>query len=279
MNESYGFTIFSEGWRASDVEREIKDKESWSFRLPEGELHFDEAHYGRQLIEAGSVDCIVTNPAYWTLEKHRAVGTTTRLKRWFKTITADELLELIDEFSRLLKKDGHAWVMCDGETLGYVLKYARENYKVSHDFNYYKPYPVIKRAKTGGYRAGTGYHGRGAHEYVVLLEKGRRRFNDESWPDIFEYEWNGDSETRSFTPDRLPYPTAKPVALFRRWIELSTTQGQTVFDPFIGSGTTAIAAVQSGRRFVGIDCSDYAISTTARRLEALKSAPIQLTIS
>lgn len=286
----FGFTKLTSGWSAKDVESVVRGVESWSFHLPEGDLHFDEAHYGRQFLEAGSVDCIVTDPAYWTLDKWRSVGTTTRLggarkaedrdeSRWFKTITADELLELIDEFSRLLKKNSHAWVMCDGETLGYVLKYARENYKVSHEFNYYKPFPVIKRAATGGYKQGMGYHGRCSHEYVVLLEKGRRRFNDENWPDVFEIEWNGGSESKAFTPDNKPYPTAKPVSLFRRWIELSTIPGETVYDPFLGSGTTAVAAVQSGRRFVGIDVSAAAVVTTARRIQDCIQPQQQLVVS
>lgn len=263
------------------VSESLVGKESWSFNLPDGDIHFDDSGQMMHSIESKSVDCVITDPAYWTLEKWRNVGTTTRLggglkaenrdeSKWFKVIQPDELVELIDECSRVLTKDSHCWMMCDGSTLGYILAHGVAGYKVSHEFNYIKPYPVLKKAKTGGYRAGLGYHGRGAHEFVVLLEKGRRKFTDENWPDVFECEWNGDSETRPFTSNGKPYPTAKPLAFFKRLIELSTNEGETVLDPFMGSGTTVVAASQTGRRFIGMDISPDAVLTTCRRLDVLK---------
>lgn len=49
------------------------------------------------------------------------------------------------------------------------------------------------------------------------------------------------------------HPTPKPVKLMRHYIEQSTTAGETVLDPFMGSGAAAAACVLSGRRFVGIE--------------------------
>ena len=49
------------------------------------------------------------------------------------------------------------------------------------------------------------------------------------------------------------HPTQKPLALLTRIIEASTHEGDTVFDPFMGSGTTGVAALKLGRKFVGID--------------------------
>jgi len=118
-------------------------------------------------LPAGGVDCVVTDPAYWTLDKWREIGTTTRLgghrnadkrdeSQWFPTITPEDLRTLICECSRILPKSGHCWIMGDTETLGYILGYAREDYRKDgrsgHLFGYYKSYPVLKRAKSGGYR-------------------------------------------------------------------------------------------------------------------------------
>jgi len=50
------------------------------------------------------------------------------------------------------------------------------------------------------------------------------------------------------------HPTEKPVDLFRYLVEKATDSGMTVCDPFMGSGTTGVAAVSSGRKFVGIEC-------------------------
>ncbi len=53
--------------------------------------------------------------------------------------------------------------------------------------------------------------------------------------------------------DVTGHPTEKPVALFRRWIELTTAPGDLVLDPFLGSGSAAVAALRAGRRFIGVE--------------------------
>jgi DNA modification methylase len=68
--------------------------------------------------------------------------------------------------------------------------------------------------------------------------------------------------------DRTGYPTQKPVELLERIIEASSNPGDIVLDAFAGSGTTAIAARRSGRRFVAIDASPVAIRVAAARLDA-----------
>lgn len=257
----------------ADVADALKLHESYSFQMPKCSIHWDDCGLMFGSIPGESIDCVITDPAYWTLDRHRSMGTTTRLgghrdeeKRsgWFDTIDHDGLVELIDESSRILKSNAHAWIMCDSQTLPFVTGYAIHG--DCHDFKYFKSYPVLKRSQSGGYKQGMGYHGRGSHEYVVLLEKGRRRFNDENWPDVFEANWSGGSETKVFTPDGKPYPTAKPLALFERWIELSTLPDEVICDPFLGSGTTVVAAQRLGRSFVGMDKSAYAIETTFNRL-------------
>lgn len=62
------------------------------------------------------------------------------------------------------------------------------------------------------------------------------------------------------------YPTQKPVALFRDIIKDYTQSGEIVMDPFIGSGTTAVAAKQEGRQFIGCDNDQKYIDITNRRI-------------
>lgn len=218
-----------------------------------------------QSLPNDSVDCIVTDPPYWSLEKHRAMGTTTRLQGdWFPVIDSEDLWIVMCEFERVLKKNCHAWVMCDHEVVPYILSYARED----NLFDYAKPYPVIKKTRDGsGIRQGMGYHGRCCHEYVVLLEKGRRRFSDENWPDVFQFPWTGDTESKRYTENGRPYPTAKPLALYRRLIELSTQPGDTVIDPYAGSGPLAEAATATGRIAMINDISEKAVSTCRMRAQ------------
>jgi len=63
------------------------------------------------------------------------------------------------------------------------------------------------------------------------------------------------------------HPTTKPIALMEWLVKIFAPRGRTVLDPFVGSGTTGLAAVQSGRNFVGIDISPHYIGIAQRRLE------------
>lgn len=66
--------------------------------------------------------------------------------------------------------------------------------------------------------------------------------------------------------ERVGYPTQKPIMLLERIIELVTDEGDTVLDPFCGSGTTLVAAKLMNRKYIGIDISFSAIQLTEQRL-------------
>ena len=70
---------------------------------------------------------------------------------------------------------------------------------------------------------------------------------------------------------RIGHPAPFPVELPRRCIELYTYAGEVVLDPFMGSGTTAIAALQTGRRFVGYEISAEYRGLARRRLSNVPS--------
>ena len=67
---------------------------------------------------------------------------------------------------------------------------------------------------------------------------------------------------------RVGHPAPFPVALPRRLIDLYTYEGDLVLDPFIGSGTTAVAAVETGRRYVGFDTDEAYLGIARERLAA-----------
>ncbi|MGQ0442675.1 MAG: DNA-methyltransferase, partial [Methylophilaceae bacterium] len=69
--------------------------------------------------------------------------------------------------------------------------------------------------------------------------------------------------------ERTGYPTQKPILLLDRIIEVSTEEGDTVLDPFCGSGTALVAAKIKGRKFIGIDISEEAVNLTKSRLITL----------
>ena len=71
----------------------------------------------------------------------------------------------------------------------------------------------------------------------------------------------------SVSKERVGTPTQKPLALLRRIIQASSNPGDIVLDPFVGSGTTAVAAAQLNRRFAGIDLASFMLDIVQRRLE------------
>ncbi len=64
------------------------------------------------------------------------------------------------------------------------------------------------------------------------------------------------------------YPTQKPLKLLDRIVRATTEDGSLVVDPFMGSGTTLVAAAALKRRFVGCDVGELSLTTTRARLDA-----------
>ncbi len=68
--------------------------------------------------------------------------------------------------------------------------------------------------------------------------------------------------------ERVGYPTQKPILLLERIIDIVTDENDVVLDPFMGSGTTLVAAKLKNRNYIGIDKSEDAIQLAKRRLDA-----------
>jgi DNA modification methylase len=78
--------------------------------------------------------------------------------------------------------------------------------------------------------------------------------------------WNIDMVGRT-SSERAGYETQKPLALLRRIIQTSSNEDSIVADFFLGSGTTAKAAMESGRKFIGSDSSTISYVTVSKRLK------------
>jgi DNA modification methylase len=72
---------------------------------------------------------------------------------------------------------------------------------------------------------------------------------------------------------RVGHPAPFPVALVERCIQLFTYDGDVVLDPFMGSGTTAVAAVNTGRRYIGYDTDAGYVRRARERVESMVPEP------
>jgi len=205
---------------------------------------------------AESVDLLITDPPYESLEKHRAVGTTTRLKHskassndWFAIFPNKRFPELFEAAYRVLKRDSHFYLFCDQETM-FIARPVAE----AAGFKFWKPIVWDKR------KIGMGYHYRARYEFVLFFEKGKRNLNDLSIPDVIEWP-------RIFKG----YPTEKPAQVSEVLVRQSSLPGEVVADPFMGSGSVGVAALSTGRRFLGNDIADAALKLSRERLAAVSS--------
>ena len=79
--------------------------------------------------------------------------------------------------------------------------------------------------------------------------------------------WDDVSHLQQRDPQRTGYDTQKPLALLSRIVRCASREGELVFDPFAGSGTTLEAAAREGRRFLGVDMCPLVPNILRRRLE------------
>jgi adenine specific DNA methylase Mod len=98
-----------------------------------------------------------------------------------------------------------------------------------------------------------------------------KMFLDES-PEIpLQDLWTDINKIEAISSENVGYETQKPEALLERIISASCMEGDLVLDCFVGSGTTAVAAENLGRRWIACDLGRFAIHTTRKRLLSIPS--------
>ena len=116
---------------------------------------------------------------------------------------------------------------------------------------------------------------RDVHEYVVIGCKesfGRTRRGESTIErDEFMEATTSIWQMGTASAKRIGHPAPFPVELPRRLIELYTFAGDLVLDPFIGSGSTAVAAKEAGRHYVGYDVSEDYLDLARQRIKTVGS--------
>ena len=79
--------------------------------------------------------------------------------------------------------------------------------------------------------------------------------------------------------EKCGHPSQKPLDLITKLILCSTDEGDTVLDPFLGSGTTAVAAEKLGRNWIGIESNPEYLAIINERLAALRAQPQELALA
>jgi site-specific DNA-methyltransferase (adenine-specific) len=205
----------------------------------------------------GSVDVVTTDPAYSGMNQHMSFGRGRIVgrygddvnDRWFTEFRDDPatFIAFLRACDRVLVDGGHIYVMFDSFTLLSLGHLMREVFAVKN---------LIVWDKVN---LGMGHYFRRRHETIVFATKGYRRLSRRDLPDVWPVK----------RIHRAVYPTQKPVALFAHMLAGSAEPGMTVCDPFVGSGASAVAAMQAGCLVVAADIDPRAVALTAERCAAV----------
>lgn len=228
---------------------------------PEPQLIHGDARKFLPLLPDRSIDFVFTDPPYGHNNNdgdlianwEKALGSTpSRNGEAPRPIAndgkdADDLIQwALNQFDRLLSSGGCVCCCCGGG--GPDPQFARWSLWMDKAIGF-KHMVVWDKGPIG-----LGWHYRRSYETVLVGEKkgGACRWYDEtnSVENIIRPGHNG---IRKIIPNSNEHPTLKPVGLAEHFILLHTKPGDLVLDPFMGEGTTGVACLRTGRRFIGIE--------------------------
>lgn len=221
---------------------------------------------GLKAMPDASVDLIVTDPPYpidrdngtgrlfsGLSDKRNPIKTFNREREWFVNGYSKWepfIDECLKHMKRILKTGGHLYFFVN-ETNLWPMKPI-----IDKHFNF-KSLLVWHKGHTDTQPYGMGYHYRKSCEYVFLYVKGKSSKFIVDHGTYLHYPNN---------MQKVDHPTPKPVAMCRLFIEKSSETNGVVLDPFMGSGTVAIAAQQVGRQFIGFEIDKKYVEMTEKRL-------------
>ena len=218
----------------------------------------------------GKVDAVVTDPPYgnanhdgdWnaTLNEHRGIE-----NRPIANDTPDSMRIVVDAMLTgiiplLSKKASACCCFCGGGGPRPVFAWLAERMdrgglEFFHSLVWDKKNP------------GLGQRFRRQHEMMLISHKAGGRIS-----------WNDDGRKVpnivALMPDReRDHPNEKPLALMKTLIATLSNEGNTILDPFMGSGTTGVACVKLGRKFIGIEIEPKYFDIACRRIEQAYKQP------
>lgn len=218
-------------------------------------------------IEENSVDLIIADPPYNVLKKQMKYD-----KEWWDEFESETeyrnfTINYLIQFHRIMKEKSSCFIFWSERHLKLFLDIIKTS-----KFNLYKiliwHYPNITKGFSNNRWINT-------FDFIFHLVKGDK-------PQIFKPSF-GKGENRdvmifakpqsNFKKDRKVHPTQKPLRLIMQLIKLCSNEEDIILDPFMGSGTTAVACRLLNRNFIGIEKDKSWIDTAIHRL---KETPLNL---
>lgn len=203
-----------------------------------------------------SVDLIVTDPPYRCISggkaKKRGQPKGILMKNDGKLFAYNDIQpeEYFRELYRLLKPGGHCYIMVNVINMEKFLREGREAGFLLHNILVWKK----NNATPSRWQMKNA-------EYTLLFRKGAaKRINENGSMTVHEFK----------NVKNKCHPTEKPVELMEYYIRNSSKEGDTVLDPFMGSGSTGVACARSKRKFIGIEIDETYFPIAVERITATR---------
>lgn len=211
-------------------------------------------------IKDKSIDLIVTDPPYPTTKRGISKNTTTgglvrsELGRKGKIFKYNDIkpIEYIPEFYRILKDGSHCYIMTNHVNLYEILTVAKES-----GFHFIKSLIWNKGNKI------MGQYYMSQFEYILFFRKGKgKKINKCGTADILNIP---NKKTKDENGKNI-HDTEKPIELMKILVENSSQEGEIVFDPFVGVGSTAIACKELNRQYIGVELDEHYYNIAVNRV-------------
>ncbi len=257
-------------------------------------------------IDEKSVDLVYLDPPFFTQDKHSLVS-KNKVEYSFDDNwnNIDDYLDFMKErlygCKRILKNTGSIFLHCDRNASHYLKVLMDKIFGIvnfqSEIIWSYKRWSNSKKGLLNNHQVILFYSKTKNFKFNMIYKDYsettnvdqilQERVRDENGKPVYKLDESGETvlgQSKKGVPlsdvweipflnprakERAGYPTQKPIILLEQIIKLVTDEDDLVVDPFVGSGTTVVAAKMLNRKYIGIDISEDAVSLTNNRLSGL----------
>lgn len=209
-----------------------------------------------------SVDFILTDPPY-NLAKHSTGNIPLSGRSAMNNDLAPwDLIEFkpeewIDDFLRILKPSGNLFIFTSYNQIGKWYELLDHKFDTTNFMVWHKTNPAPKVFKAGFLNS--------CELIYTCWNKGH------TWNFISQAEMHNFVESSiCMRPERLQdpkHPTQKPIAVLKKLITIASNDGDVIFDPFMGVGSTGVAALEMNRKFIGFEISPDYYNAAEKRIK------------
>lgn len=215
-------------------------------------IHHADNYEFIRTIKSGTVDLILTDPPY-VLDLNgggKGFPYATRMDKEIGFMVNGFDYSIFEEFIRIAKIPNFL-IFCSNNQISGIMSFF-ENKGLSTTLLIWK--------KTNPVPFGNGKY-LGDTEFMIYVRGKNVTFNDPQMSErskVFIYPLQ--------SPHKRIHPTQKPLALIKRLIKVHSKEGDLIFDPFAGSGTTLIGAIEMNRRYLGCELLEEYYSVARKRI-------------